>query len=72
MKSNGETLEVHLAQRELQTIIEALEAYADVVYRSNGDVEYKHNKGEEIWGLRERLRRTLVGGTGGSTTGGMW
>ena len=57
---------VGLAGTELQTVIEALEAYLDAVYRSNGDVEYKHVKGEEIWRLRERLRQALIG-IGGET-----
>ena len=51
-----------LTADELQTVIEALEAYLDAVYRSNSDVEYKHAKGAEIWRLRERLRRALVVG----------
>ena len=50
-----------LTPDELQTVIEALEAYLDAVYKSDSDVEYKHAKGAEIWRLRERLRRALVG-----------
>lgn len=69
--NDGVALQVTLEPKELQTVVEALEAYADAVYRSNGDVEYKHTKGEEIWSLRERLRKAMVG-AGGSTTGGVW
>ena len=68
---NDNTLQIGLTSKELQTVIEALEAYLDTTYKSNSDVEYKHAKGAEIWSLRERLRKAMVG-TGGSTTGGMW
>ncbi|HEY75974.1 MAG TPA: hypothetical protein G4O00_07315 [Thermoflexia bacterium] len=61
---NDNALQIGLTPKDLQTVIEALEAYADAVYRSNSDVEYKHTKGEEIWRLREQLRKTLVGADG--------
>lgn len=65
---NDNALQIGLTPKDLQTVIEALEAYADTVYRSNSDVEYKHTKGEEIWRLRERLRKAMVG-TGGGEEG---
>lgn len=67
---NDNALQIGLTPKDLQTVIEALEAYADAVYRSNSDVEYKHTKGEEIWNLRERLRRRLVGVDGSEEAAG--
>ncbi len=54
-------MQIALELRELHTVVEALEAYLDAVYRSGSDVEYKHAKGAEIWRLRERLRKAMVG-----------